>query len=175
MDVAISRYLGLLPDLKVPKDEFTNGYFGVFVPFIALAICAWLAVRIFARMRPIGWFLRTASGIMAVFATPVLWLLVAYGYSRTYGYNLLTMIPFYEVVVILVLAILCLFGRWRVPLWTVAAILVSHYLFWFWQLGRNFVYGGGMFGNLGLIVGLCGCLTWLFYVRELRQSRGVAA
>jgi hypothetical protein len=42
MDIAISRYLRIIPDLRtvtVPKDEFTGGYFALFLRAAALALC----------------------------------------------------------------------------------------------------------------------------------------
>lgn len=171
MDRVISRYLHLLPDIRVirvPKDEFTEGYFAFFIPAIGLAVCLWLLLRLFSRRGPIREFLRSVSGIVALVALPVWWLCLMYVGERRYGWNPLTAFQFYEVVLVLVSAILYLSRDWTTPDWAVIVIVVLHYGFWFWQFGpRPFFMGYG--GPVGAAVGLCAALTWFFYFRQIRR------
>ena len=96
MDRAISRYLGLLPALTHPKDEFTPGYFAFFVPASVLAICIWLLLRLFARSNLTRQFLRSGAGIAALIGTPVSWLCLMWASSSRYGWNPLMAIEFYR-------------------------------------------------------------------------------
>jgi hypothetical protein len=173
MDGAICRHLGLLPDLKVPKDSFTEGYFAFFLPAIALAACSWVLLRLLARAGIERQLPRSVAGLAALAAAPTWWLCATYAASRRYGWSPFAAIQSYEVVLVLVFATLYLSGKWSVPEWAVLVALMLHYGFWFWQFGRHlFFMGYG--GPVAPTVGLCAGVTWVLYLRRAREGLGVS-
>jgi hypothetical protein len=169
MDIAISRYLRILPDLRtvrVPKDSYTGGYFAFFLPALALALCIWTLLRIFSRTRLTAKILRPFAGIAALAGLPVYWLCAMYFSSHQYGWNPLTAIQFYELVVVLICVSSYLLWNWTVPLWGSLIMILLHYGFWFRQFGTDYLltgYGGSI--TLTPIVGLSSALAWILYVR----------
>jgi hypothetical protein len=170
MDRAISRYLGLLPTLKHPKDEFTSGYFAFFVPAFALAIGLWLLLRLFARSRLTREFLRSGAGIAALIGTPVSWLCLMWASSSRYGWNPLMAIEFYEVLLILVLGVMYLSKNWPFRGIAILIVLVLHYGFWFWEFGPRFSFGAYA-DPLAPAVGLFAGVAWILYLRQLMPNR----
>lgn len=118
MNVAAYRYLHLylhlLPDVRVPKDSYTGGYFAFFLPAIALTVCIWTLLRLFSRSGLTHRLLRSVGGITALAAGPVWWLLSVYSANRRYGWSPFAAIQ-YELVLILLCAVLYLAGRWAIP------------------------------------------------------------
>ncbi len=173
MNVAIYKRLHLLPDLRVPKDYYTGGYFAFFLPAIALAVCSWLMLRLFSRRGLICELLRSVAGIAALVGPPIWWLSSTYAANRRYGWSPFAAIQFYEVVLVLVLAILYLSRNWSIPEWIATVILLVHYGFWFWQFGMYpFFMGYG--GPVAPTIGLCAGLTWLLYLGRVRRVQNVA-
>jgi hypothetical protein len=167
MNLAIYRRLNLLPDIRVPKDSYNEGYFAFFVPAVALAVCLWLFLRLFARTRLTRDFLRFVAGIAGFVAASVWWLCSTFASSHRYGWSPFATIQFYEVVLVLVFAILYLSTNWPNAERAGIAILVLHYGFWFWQFG-SYPFFMGYGGPIAPATGLCAGLTWVFYLRQPR-------
>jgi hypothetical protein len=170
MDVAISQHLSLLPVLKHPKDYFTLGYFAFLIPAVALAVFMWLLLRLFSRTRPAREFLRSVAGLAALIALPVFWLCNAYASQQRYGWDPLTAIQFYEVLLVLVLWIAYVSVDWPAPGLAAAVVLLLHYGFWFWQFGPYafFVVNAG---PIGPAAALCAGSAWFLYLRQVRRLR----
>jgi hypothetical protein len=164
MNVAICRYLHLLPNPRVPKDFYTSGYFAFWVPAIVLATCFWALLRRFSQERFVRtWLLRCAAGITALAAPPVWWLCSTYLASRKDGWRPLGAIQFYEVVLVLACAAPYLSGNRPVPQRASIVFLLGHFGFWLWQFGTHpFFMGYG--GPVAPTVGLCAGLTWISYI-----------
>ena len=171
MDVAIRRWLWPLPsDVRVLKDSYTEGYLAYFVPAVAIAICLWLTSRLLSGSAIIQRFFKSGSGIVALLAAPVWWLCFTYAGTRRYDWNPLTTVHLYEVLLVFALSIFYLSTRQRLPAWAVVAFLALHYGFWFSQFGlRPYFMGYG--GPVGPSVGLLASLTWVLYLRRLRDAQ----
>lgn len=168
MDIAISRYLGILPDFKsatVPKDDFTGGYFAFFLPAFVLAFCIWILLRVFSRALLQTQILESFGGIAALGALPIYWLCATYSSSHRYGWNPFTTIQFYELAAVLICASLYLRSHWPIPMWGSLVFALLHYAFWFQQFGTYHIFSGNG-GSITLlpIVGLTATLTWVLYV-----------
>jgi hypothetical protein len=170
MNVAIYRYLHLLPNTSIPKDYYTSGYFAFWLPAIVLAACFWALLRLFSQKRLIrGWLLRCVAGITSLAAPPAWWLCSMYLTSRKDGWSLLGSIQFYEVVLVLACAIPYLSGNRPIPKWPSIVTLLLHLGFWLWQFGtRPFFMGYG--GLVAPTLGFCAGLTWIFYVLRSRTT-----
>lgn len=172
MEVAVYRYAHILPDLKtvrVPKDSYTSGYFAFLVLATALALCIWALLRVLRHARLTSEILRSVAEIVALAAAPVWWFCATYSASRRDGWNPFTAVQFYEVVLVLVCAILYLSGKWPIPEWGSILIVLVHYGFWFWQFGPYpFFMGYG--GPVAPAMGLCSTLAWVFYVRGIERE-----
>lgn len=169
MDRIVSRDLGLLSVITHPKDEYTPGYFAFFVPAVALAICFWSLLRLYATSAGTREFLRSGAGIAALIGSPISWLCFMWTPNLEHRQNPFATIPLYEVLVILFLAVVYLFRNWRIPNVAVFVALVLHYGMWFWEFGRHFSFGGYT-GPLSPAVGLCAGLAWVFYLHQLRHQ-----
>lgn len=166
MDRVISWRLGLLD----PHHSFTYGYFAFFVPAIPLTVGFFLYLRISVRAKLTRQFLRSGAGLTALVAPPFWLLSYTYAENRRYGWNPFEEFPVYEVLFVLALGITYLTGYWPIPGSTVIIVLLLHYAYWFGQFGRHVFfmgYGGPLAPSAGLFAGL----TWVFYLRGLRQPQ----
>jgi hypothetical protein len=172
MNVAVYRYLHLLPDVRVPKDYYTGGYFAFFLPATALAICVWALLRVLSRSELAHGLLRSVAGITALAASPAWWVWSTYLVGRRDGWSPFAAIQFYELALVLLCATLYLFGKWGVPTWISIIILLLHNGFWFWQFGSApFFMGYG--GPVAPTVSLCAVTTWVLYLQRSRHFHGI--
>jgi hypothetical protein len=171
MDRRFSGWVGLLG----PRADFTYGYFAFLVPATLLALGLWCLLRLAARTDFARTFLHFA-GIVALVAPPLWFLCFLYDFNdveHRYAWNPFEEFPVYEVLLILVLGIAFISGRWHIPYLAAVAVLVIHYGFWFWQFGRS-VFFMGYGGPLGPALGLSSGLTWLLYLRGQPRLNAVA-
>jgi hypothetical protein len=168
MDAKLSRRLGLLADLRHPKDSFTPGYFAFFVPAIAIGGCFWFLLRLFDRTVITREFDLRVAGIAALTAAPISWLFRTWTFEKRYGWSALSALQSYETGFALVL--LTVFMRKPRPSteWPLFVILALHFSYWFWQFGPHFFFGAYA-GPLAPAAGLCAGLLWIMY---RRQSKG---
>jgi hypothetical protein len=170
MNVALYKRLHLLPDVRVPKDYYTQEYFAFFLPAIASAGCLWGLLRLCRRKSITNVLLRSVAGIIALAAAPAWWLCFMYSNSLKDEWITLAAGPLFEVALVLALAMLHLLGHSRTPDSVVAVAITLHFGFWFWQFGRHlFFMGYG--GPVAPAAGLSAALTWFYYTRRPRLSQ----
>ena len=170
MDFFLSRRLGLiptLPGLKVPKDDYTEGYFAFFIPAMVLAVAVWALLRLSARRSSTQEFLRSVAGITAIAAAPLWWLSMPYIRNGIRGWIWTDKIAFVELTVVLMIAGFYRFGKWPKSDQTMIALITLHYGFWSSQFGTHqWLYQA----LVGPIVGLCASLAWVFFIRQTRRA-----
>jgi hypothetical protein len=172
MDIAISRYLRILPDLRTvrfPKDSYIGGYFAFFLPALALALCIWTLLRVFSRARLHRQILESFGGIVALAALPIYWLCATYSSNHRSGWNPFSAIQFYELLVVLICASLYLRSHWHIPMWGSLLVILLHYAFWFQQFDTYYIFRGNG-GSITLlpIIGLMSALAWILYTSRAR-------
>jgi hypothetical protein len=167
MDASINR------SLHIPQSDLVWGYWALFLPGTALAICIWSYLRLFSRSAFTQGILRTLGGMAAITYIPIYWLLARYAGSHRYGWTPLRSLEFYEAVaVLLVLSAAFYLERiWSFPLWLGITGIVLHYGFWFWQFGTYHVFSGNSIPISFLpIVGLLASIAWLLYARATPRA-----
>jgi len=156
--------------LHVRHTDFIGGYWEFFLPGIALALCAWVPLRLFSSASFTGGIRRFAAGIAAVILPPA-WLCATY--IRTYRWSPFEGIQLCELMIALGCVILYLYGRWPIPRLGSVLILLLHYAFWFWQFRFFFVtlirgWGGAV--AVVPVVGLSSSLAWMLYLANVKRE-----
>lgn len=172
-DVAINQLL------HIRQTDLVFGYWAVFLPGIALALCIWLFLCLFRRSSLTNEILHSFAGIAAFTAFPVCWLMINYESNHRYGWVPFRSIQFYEVLLVLTLLSIALYlePRRSVPLWASFSATLIHYGYWFWQFGTYSLF----FANNGpfILVPIAGFLSaviWLLYERWAQpRTRGRAS
>jgi hypothetical protein len=167
----INNYLHLHPHSNVGADLATFGL------AFALALCIFLFLRLFSWTPLAGPILRSIGGIASLVALPACWLYINYVSWHLRGIALIPGThgpalswPLLELGAALACLLLYFSGKWPVPKWGSAALMVMHWSFWGWHFFRR-----GMFFYPGLVfplTGLCSSLAWGLYVsRQRAESR----
>jgi len=168
MDIAISKYLHLLPPQPLhPKDTITGGYFEFFIPGVGLALCLWGPLRLFRRTRLARETLRSVAGVAAVAAVPLAWVWRECLAAHRWWWTPFVTVQVYEVAAALCCVIEYLYGKWPISAWGSVLLLLVHYAFWLWQFRFSFWAldrGWGGSDAITPVVGLFAGLTWAIYV-----------
>ena len=166
MDASINKLL------HIRQTDLVWGYWALFLPGTALALCIWLFLRLSSRSPVTREILRSVGGIAAFTALPIYWLFARYASSHRYGWTPLRSLEFYELLLILVLLSLTLYWdrNSSVPLWAGVGVILLHYGFWFWQFGTYSLFFGNNSPFILLpIVGFLSAVVWLLYNRAQSQ------
>jgi hypothetical protein len=172
MDASINIFLHL------PQTDLVLGYWALFLPGTALAICIWLLLSWSSHSPVTHELLRSVGGVAAFTALPIYWLFARYESSRRYGLSLLNSIQLYEVIFVLLLLGLYLYlGRnWSVPVWASAGLILLHFGFWFWQFGTLYVFSANATPIAFLpIIGFLSAVVWFLYNRARSSIYGLPA
>lgn len=161
MDRAISYQLNLIPDRYAHS---IPGHFAYFVPSTLLIGCLWLFLHLYANRSPGRIFLRTGAGILALIATPVAHLWLAW-LAQLWWLPLMAM----EVVAVTSLAIAYLIAKRPISDRVVLSFIALHFAYWFWEFGPIFEFGAYT-GPLAPTAGLCASLAWFYYRKFGEQN-----
>ena len=152
--------------LQVRQTDLIQGYLAFSIASILLALCFWLALRLFSGARFAGEFLRSFAGIATTLALPAFLLYVEHRDRWSLGW------PYAAWPMEIGAAILCILlfltGRFRVPAWLGIFLIAVHYAYWFWTRGN--AYLANAVGPIAPALGFFSTLVWAAYVKTLHQS-----
>ncbi len=171
----------LLTQLKYKFNDYLHlhahnnlGYWiGFFGLAFGLALCIFLLLALSSRTSFTKEFLRSVAGIVSLVAMPVCWYYVKRGTRELLPANFDPGLwSLLEVVVAVACALLYLYGRWPLPGWGSATMLILHHGFWSWLFfARPLLYRPIFL--VFPIAGFCSTLAWGLYVSRQNSPREV--
>jgi hypothetical protein len=164
MEIRINRFL------HIRQTDFIRGYFAIWVPSLLIAFLIWCLLRTFARTRVTQEFLRSVAGVITIFAPAAYWF---YVYERTFwpvGW------PYhgapFELAIALVITVLFLRGKLRVPFWASVLLIGGHYAYWYYAT-EWVPFATNYASPAGPILGFCSAMGWVLYVSWTNGSRAL--
>lgn len=148
----------------VPKD--VEGHSAFLFLTLGAALCIFLLLRLFSHTRLAKELLRSVAGIVSLLALPAYWLYVRHLYpNRPDLPNPPRAWLFLELAVAIAAALSYMRGKWRLPDWTGAALVILHHVFWGWLFLGGLYFWHAPFESLFPAVSLCASLAWALYVK----------
>lgn len=161
--------------LHIRQTDYIRGYFAIWIPSLAIAICVFLLFRFFRGLSITKKILRSVAA-MTIFLAPCAFWTCAYehnGWSLDWPYK-----PIWcEAAVAVICVWAFLKARWEIGKWIGPIILVAHVHFWYFFHGNGLNglnWGISHYGGPGgLLLNSAAALVWVLYIRELRQGHPV--
>lgn len=162
-EVGINRFLG------IKQTDLILGYWEFLVPGVALAACIWLFLSLTSRESFTLAFLQFVAGFTALAAAPLYWLCASNRADGRYGWSPLRAFQLYELVLVLILALLVVLRRRDLIWWPGIVVLIGHYGFWFWQFRPQLSTALGGYGDAPALISFASFaagLAWITYVHN---------
>ena len=149
----------------VPKD--VEGHTAFLLLTLVTALCIFLIFRLASRTFWAKEFLRSVAGIVSLVAVPAFWLNI----TRVYPQPPELPNPgrawlFLELTLAIAAAVSYLLGKWSLPGWVGAVLIISHHVFWAWLFLGGVYFWYSPFEFLIPASGLFASLAWVLFVKK---------
>jgi hypothetical protein len=174
--VHLEVYLNHL--LGIGQTDYIRGYFTVWIPSLALAICLLSLLRFLSGLNFTNWIMWPAAGMLILLCPTAVW---TCGYERN-GWSLQW--PYKLIWGEATLAVICfcifLKGPREASRKIGLSTLLGHCLFWYWFMCDGFRSPAvlnwgvpGYVGPFGMVMGICTLVVWgaLRVLHERAPSR----
>jgi hypothetical protein len=141
----------------IRQTDLVTGHFAIWIPSMALALCLWEILRVNSHKSTTVQFLRSAAGLIALFAVPIFRISTIKSYGFPYA-----AIPV-ELALIFVCTTFYLSGKWQIKFWAGETVLIVHFVF-LWIVLGGYNPLPGYFGSAGILLGFCAAEAWWIYV-----------
>lgn len=156
--------------LGIRQTDYIRGYFTLWIPSLALAICLLGLLRVLTASGITNW-MQSVGGILTLLCPTAVW---TYGYEQASRWSLQW--PYKLIWGEAVLALTCIWiflvGPWEMARKIGTSAVLGHCIFWYWFINGFHLPSWempGYGGEFGMVVGIFTLLTWFCYAYRMRE------